>query len=301
MKGTISMKRMMACFLAMLLSLSTWARADFDFPEGTFLPTGEAPVITETSYQSENISIEISAMRVEKADVHVADIYVRDISFYQRYFVGTFNPKNSPKRMQVGPMATQAGAILAMTGDSADGFSVGWVIGNGEIVRDSTNSKRDICLLLSSGEMRTILAKDIDYEWLDTEFKAGNIWQLFCFGPALLDEEGKALTKFNSDVLPNNPRSVIGYYEPGHYCFVQVDGRSSPSKLEAKKKNSGLDMTNLAALMEELGCKAAYNLDGGQSSVMWFNGAIVSSPATKDGKGRKVGDIVMITEPAVSD
>lgn len=289
-------KRIAACLLILLLSLTAWAQADFSFSDDVFLPEGEPPTITETSYQSLNISISIASMRVENADVYIADIYVRDLSFYQRYFVGTFNPQHSPKRMRVPPMAEQAGAILAMTGDSSDGFSAGWVMGNGEILRDSTNSKRDICLLLASGEMRTILAKEIDFEWIATEAASGNIWHLFCFGPALLDENGQALTKFNSDVLPNNPRSVIGYYEPGHYCFVQVDGRSSASKLEARKKNSGLNMTRLAELMEELGCAAAYNLDGGQSSVMWFNGSVISSPATKDGKGRKVGDIVMITE-----
>ena len=40
-------------------------------------------------------------------------------------------------------------------------------------------------------------------------------------------EDGKAKTTFTSDVKPKNPRSVIGYYEPGHYCFVQVDGRKT--------------------------------------------------------------------------
>ena len=290
------MKRILACLLALLLCQTAVARAEFSFP-GVFLDEGEAPVITEDSYQSANVSISISSRRVEKADVFIADIYVRDVSYYQRYFVGTFNPQNSPKRMQVGPMAEQAGAILAMTGDSADGFSQGWVMGNGEIVRHSKNSKRDICLFLSDGEMRTVLAKDIDYDWLAAEAEAGHIWHLFCFGPALLDEDGHALVKFNSAVTANNPRSVIGYYEPGHYCFVQVDGRKTVSQLEAKKKNYGLNMKALAALMEELGCTAAYNLDGGQSSVLWFNGKIVSTPATKDGKGRKVGDIVMIADP----
>jgi exopolysaccharide biosynthesis protein len=24
-----------------------------------------------------------------------------------------------------------------------------------------------------------------------------------------------------------NPRSAIGYYEPGHYCFIVVDGRQN--------------------------------------------------------------------------
>lgn len=296
------MKRILACLLVMLLCLSATAQASFSFPDDVFLPEGEAPVVTENSYQSDNISISITSTRLKisekySTDVYVADIYVRDLACYQRYFVGTFNPKNSKKRMHVGAMAEQAGAILAITGDSADQFSVGWVMGNGEIVRHTSNSKRDIGLLLADGQMRTILAQDIDYEWLAAEAEAGNIWQLFCFGPALLDENGHALTKFNSDVGPANPRSVLGYYEPGHYCFVQVDGRKSASKLETKKKNQGLTLIQLAQLMEELGCSAAYNLDGGDSSLLWFNGNIVSSPSNKNQKGRLIGDIVMIIEP----
>lgn len=289
------MKRILVCLLALLLCQTTIAQAEFDFPD-VFLPEGEAPVSTETSYQSANVAITITSMRVENSDVFVADIYLRDLSFYQRRFAGKWN---KTKKLSVKNWALQENALLAMTGDSSvESFSVGWVIGNGTVMRDTPNSKRDLAILFTDGEMRTILAQDADYDWLATEVEAGNIWHIFCFGPALLDENGKALTKFNSDVQRNNPRSVIGYYEPGHYCFVQVDGRSTKSKIEAKKTNKGLNMTHLAELMEQLGCASAYNLDGGQSSVMWFNGGLVSTP---DKNGRVLSDVVLIIDPASSE
>ena len=90
-----------------------------------------------------------------------------------------------------------------------------------------------------------------------------------------------------------NPRTAIGYYAPGHYCFVQVDGRRTPSALEKGKKNAGLTLKNLSKLMESLGCKAAYNLDGGQSSLMYFHGKIHSTPYKN---GRRLSDIVLIRE-----
>jgi exopolysaccharide biosynthesis protein len=67
--------------------------------------------------------------------------------------------------------------------------------------------------------------EEIDRGALLAEIESGKVWQIFYFGPMLLDEEGHAMKKFNSDVNPVNPRSVIGYYEPGHYCFLVVDGR----------------------------------------------------------------------------
>ena len=55
----------------------------------------------------------------------------------------------------------------------------------------------------------------------------------------------------------------------------------------------GLDMTQFAQLFTDLGCKAAYNLDGGQSSVMTFNQSIYNHPYLG---GRDSGDILLIRE-----
>ena len=132
--------------------------------------------------------------------------------------------------------------------------------------------------------------------WLDIAQQAaeGLIWQTFVFGPALLDEKGKAFEDFSySDVRAANPRAVIGYFEPGHYCLVQIDGRGTQSVLEPEKTNKGMTLEQTAQLMESLGCKAAYNLDGGQSASMYFGSDIISTPYHN---GRAVGDAIVICD-----
>ena len=132
--------------------------------------------------------------------------------------------------------------------------------------------------------------------YADLKEHVDDIWQVFLFGPSLLDEEGKAIGDFTSNVRPANPRSVIGYYEPGHYCFVQVDGRGVASALSERHNSRGLTMEQLSLLMQDLGCAAAYNLDGGQSVCSGSPGA--SCPPYKN--GRKVDDVVCIIDPAVT-
>lgn len=66
--------------------------------------------------------------------------------------------------------------------------------------------------------------------------------------------------------------------------FVVVDGRSSTS--------AGVTMSELAQIMVDLGATTAYNLDGGGSSEMWFNGEVVNSPS--NGGERATSDILYI-------
>lgn len=271
--------------------------------DAPFLAPGAEPVLTENSYTSENVAITITARRLEirpnaktvqKSDVYIADIRVKNLSSLCRAYPGK---KWDTKAERIEKLAQDHRAILAMSGDSASNLNAGWVIINGQIVRDGAkkrNRSRDLGILYQSGELVTVSAKDFNSETIRQEAEKGEIWQLFLFGPRLLDDEGHAMTRFNSKVGPVNPRSVIGYYEPGHYCFVQVDGRRTQSKLEAGKKNRGLTLANLSKLMEELGCKAAYNLDGGRTSALYFGGKVISTPQAG---GRKLGDIVLVREP----
>jgi exopolysaccharide biosynthesis protein len=116
--------------------------------------------------------------------------------------------------------------------------------------------------------------------------KTNGAWQVWNFGPNLLDADGQALSSFDyPDIGGANPRTAIGYYEPGHYCFVLVDGRSATS--------NGLKLPDLAQLMNSLGCKLAYNLDGGRTSVMAFMGKVINQPYEG---GRSTSDTVYIGE-----
>ena len=72
-------------------------------------------------------------------------------------------------------------------------------------------------------------------------------------------------------IRQTHPRSAIGYYEPGHYCFVVVDGRQSGY-------SRGMTLPELARVFEDLGCSAAYNLDGGHSTFMTIGDQVVNRP-----------------------
>ena len=101
-----------------------------------------------------------------------------------------------------------------------------------------------------------------------------------------LDENGNAQTDLRTNVGKPNPRCAIGYYEPGHYCFVVVDGRQSDWSW-------GLTMDDLSLLMHNLGCKVAYNLDGGSTAQLYFEGGIYNRPCHTD---REISDIVYIAK-----
>ena len=71
-----------------------------------------------------------------------------------------------------------------------------------------------------------------------------------------------------------------------HFVFVVVDGRSSGY-------SRGVTMTEFADIFTDLGAQVAYNLDGGGSSTMVFNGALVNNPLGK-GTERGTSDIIYV-------
>lgn len=88
--------------------------------------------------------------------------------------------------------------------------------------------------------------------------------------------------------MASNPRTAIGVVDELHYLLVVSDGRTSVSE--------GLSLYELAEFMQSMNCTIAYNLDGGGSSTMVFNGEVINNPTTngKSIKERGVSDIVYI-------
>ncbi len=241
--------------------------------------------ITDTSYRSENVSITIERVAYIDQDndpqvYFVADIYIRDIDCLRTAFAE--DTYGQGYREWPAELAHNNGAILAISGDYYSAREKGVVIRNGEIYRSSTF--KDVCIIYYDGVMETIAAKEFDINDAITR----SAYQAFSFGPALLDENGKAKAEYDSEITSANPRCAIGYFEPGHYCFVVANGRQEDGAV-------GLTMQELAKVFEDMGCAAAYNLDGGATASMVFMNQIVNTPS--DG-GRKVSDIVLIREAA---
>ena len=66
--------------------------------------------------------------------------------------------------------------------------------------------------------------------------------------------------------------------------------------LWALSESEGLSLYQLAEVMKSYGAKTAYNLDGGGSSTLYFNGQVINKPTTGGNKisERAVSDIVYI-------
>lgn len=242
----------------------------------------------EEYYKSSNISITITTLSENKSQYtgrsltgFIADIYIKDItSFRHGYAKGSFSA-GGYKRIE--KLAKSYDAILAMSGDFCHKGKNCVVIHDGELVQDSGKYTMDLCVLYKDGTVETYAPEDIDVEAI----MAKDPWQSWNFGPILLNKKGMAAKTFNlpDSIAGRNPRAALGYYEPGHYCFVCIDGRKSSYSL-------GLSISELAQFMEDLGCKVAYNLDGGLSSQIVFMGERLNNPIGD----RSVRDILYIVD-----
>ena len=239
----------------------------------------DSVTVTENSYTSPDISITVDEVNEENLTYYVADIYVRNIDCFRTALAG--DTYGSGFRDSIEDMAVLNNALLAVNGDYYGNTTEGVVIRNGVIYRaNPTNC--DVCVLYYDGSMKVMPGSSFSVE----EAVEDGAWQAWTFGPALLDAGGDPITEFASTnrIINANPRTAIGYYEPGHYCLVVVDGRG---------ESSGISLSRLSRLFDSLGCTAAYNLDGGNSSIMVWGNEVINNPS---GGGRESSDALLIAE-----
>ena len=233
-------------------------------------------------YRDDTVFVTVKTVQADGAVYHIADVYLRDLSALKTAFAtGEFVPGAKVSTLS---MARENGAVFALSGDYCGIRERGVVIRNGKAYR--FGRAHDVCVLYCDGTMETFAPATFHAE---REWKKG-IWQAWDFGPELLEKDGRARTSFSPGIAGKNPRCAIGYYAPGHYAFVAVDGRQEQSE--------GMTLSELAKLFEDLGCCRAYNLDGGHSAVMVWQGEMYSSPS-KPG-GRAISDIIYLPKKELS-
>jgi len=225
------------------------------------------------SYQSDRLRIAITKEQAYGVTYFVADVWVKDIQAFQTAFAkDSYGRGQHEMPLQI---ANRANAIFAVSGDYYGARTEGVVVRNGRLYRDVMSD--DVCILRTDGTMK-IYARD---SFSSIETIDSTVWQAWAFGPVLV-ENGVVSDTSASSIRVKNPRSAIGYYEPGHYCFIVVDGRQ-------EGYSDGMSLDELAATFAALGCKTAYNLDGGATAMMAFQGKLVNQPTNG---GRTSSDII---------
>ena len=240
--------------------------------------------ITETSYRDENISIEIRQYREFDTDIYVADIILSSPEYLKTALANDAYGRNI--RELPSSISARKNAILTINGDFYGAREQGYVLRNGRLLRSTPTEGLEDLVIYKDGSFEIINESERSAEQLLNE----GAQQIFFFGPALI-KNGAVSVDTSSKVdkeFTSNPRTAIGMIDDLHYVFVVSDGRWEESK--------GLSLLQMALFMESLGVQTAYNLDGGGSSTMYFNGRIVNRP-TEDGKElleRTVSDVVYI-------
>jgi exopolysaccharide biosynthesis protein len=249
------------------------------------VPTSTVPtVLTADRYRSGDASVEITKVVKgtgnQTVTYYVADVVLSDVTQLRSAFAENKFGRNIIANTST--IAQQNGALFAINGDYYGFRTSGIVIRNGVIFRDVP--ARQGVAFYRDGTMRLYDEKSTTAERLVAE----GVWHTLSFGPGLL-EDGRILDGIedvqvdtnigNRDMQGNEPRTAFGMIDENHFVFVVVDGRSTGY-------SRGITMTELAQIFQGLGATVAYNLDGGGSATMWFNGELVNNPL---GKGRERG------------
>ena len=234
------------------------------------------------AYKDENVSITLTQYERYGTTIYVADVELSSTIYLKTAFANDTYGKNVTAKTSV--TAKENDAILAINGDYYGAQEKGYVIRNGIVYRSSAKGAQVLCIY-ADGTMKVVNDRDYTAE----ELVENGVWQAFSFGPGLV-ESGSVCVDENDEVgraKASNPRTAIGLIDANHFVFVVSDGRTDESE--------GLSLYELATFMQGLGVKEAYNLDGGGSSTMYFNGEVINNP-TSNGKikEREVSDIVYI-------
>lgn len=222
---------------------------------------------------------------------YAADVVLSGATVMKSAFAGNKFGTNIVEQTSV--IAGENNAVFAMNGDYYGFRNDGIEIRNGVIFRNKPVRKG--IAFYKNGNIKIYDETKTSGELLVKE----GVWNTLSFGPALIINHSveKELSKVridtnfgNKTIQGLNPRAGIGVLGKNHYLFLVVDGRSSGY-------SRGVTLEELAQIFQKHGCTDAYNLDGGGSATMYFNGRVVNKPLGKL-KERKISDILYISNGA---
>ena len=289
--------RLLAISLAiMIMALWTGAfaegtsnRPDFS-DKGYLLPIDfsvgpevkEEHFTSEYTYDDSTLRIGISKGRYDdRCDYWVADIVVRDASQLRTAAAG--GDFSRPAQKNGIRFAQVVNAVLAINGDffgSAEKRGLSYTVRQGELFKDSLDVAgrwdtrlMDVLLIDEDGDFHVLhqpQAGDID-----GTIDGKRILNSFCFGPGLV-VDGEVVEDFQgSDIWIDmaseggRQRMAICQAGPLHYKIIASSGNYNNAEM---LPNTGLKLSEFAQLCAEEGVQTAYNLDGGDSAMLYFHG-----------------------------
>lgn len=224
----------------------------------------DKPVITQSdnyyTYNSATLSIELRRKSVHGVYYWVAHVKTKSASQLKSALsYGTYGGTRQTTQSAV----TSNGGIIGVNGSAFDYATgkpspLGMCIKNGTIYGDYMTSY-SVMAVKKDGTIYTpaqgLMGADL--------LKAG-VKDTYNFGPIILNN-GKIQPAWD-ETNKYYPRTAVGMVKPNDYVLLVTDTGSY----------TGLNHWDMASIFLSYGCKYAYNLDGGGSSTLCFNGKVIN-------------------------
>lgn len=244
------------------------------------LPAASSYAREGLSYEDDTISVSITQGRAYETDYWVARIKLSEPGQLRTASARGFDATRTVRGLT---LAGRVNAVLAINGDYFSYIPDGYLIRNGVMYRDLPSGKRDVLLIDDRGDFYQLpmaAREDID------AFSGNPIMNSFNFGPALVIDGVRVEEFFENNNAAFKPRQRMGIAQVkrGSLEYVAV-ACAGP-----RGHNTGLTLDEFSRLVYEQGVENAYNLDGGNSTMMMFNGAYVNTGDL--GNIRDISDII---------
>ena len=277
---TAQMLRRVLALLALTGALTQSAPADLDAVRGSQFPWYASLTQAEERFDDSMYLASNAVIFLEQHDgtdgalpcpYILADLYIPDVHSLRAWYADDPSISgNEPSEIRDAVRAVNA--AFAVNGDFYTKQGV-TAIRNGTIL-NSCVSGYDLCVLYEDGSMRCFRGWELGTQDEVNEALRG-AWQAWSFGPILLNDDGSAITDFSDRTIEyltrDHPRTALGYYAPGHYCLLSVSGY--------QEGQVGVSLEELSAFFASLGCRSAYNLDGGTSTHIWYHDREIGFPS----------------------
>ena len=162
--------------------------------------------------------------------------------------------------MYGGVLAVNAGGFYDANGMGTGGIPDGLVISDGELKYGSLNTTYEV--IGFDNENKLVVGNMTAQAALDR-----GVHSAVSFGPILI-VNGEA-AEINGAGSGLNPRTAVGQCADGTILLLVIDGRQTNSL--------GASYADLIDVMLQYGAVNAANLDGGSSSVMYYNGEYINN------------------------
>lgn len=285
MKGAEQYLRFLkSCIITLLLAmmpLTAAAETEYTLPVN-FMP-GKAPkascYISDTEYLDPTLHVKIETGRKDNCDYWVARVKIGHASQLRTAAAGGFENDFSMKGIH---LAKRQNAVLAIDGDYYSYYPYGRIVRQGILYRDKLRAERDVLAIDEDGDFHIILTPDRG-AMTDT-YKGKKLINVFHFGPALVIDGEIGSLEASYWLAPElkRQRMCIAQTGPLEYMALCCAGPMRGSE--------GMDLLQFATLAQELGAVTAYNLDGGDSTMMIFRNEKIND---KDNENtRNISDII---------